>query len=450
MLDLKIINGTLVIPGTGKVRAGVGVKDGKVVAIDAEDKLGDATRTVDAAGKYVIPGVIDPHVHLGIFTGDFGYECEHETRAALAGGVTTIGVFMGGDQSYVPALPGMIDTVNAKSSTDLFFHLSMFTPAQLDEIPQYIADFGVTSFKFYMCGVKGVFPNVPDDFILDGLKRLKAQGGHVTGCVHCEDQAMFDEAFDKLAGEKPDGTLCDWAEAGPACAEEDAVVRACRMSAEADQPLYLVHMSSELGVKAAKANRPATVFVETTSPYLSLTKNDASGLLAKMLPTIKDESDREALWAAVKDGTINSLGTDNVSLSREIKGAEKGMLGAMPGYPVLQTHLPVLLHEGVNGRGVPLETIVELTSKNPAEVFGVYPQKGTIAVGSDADLVVVDLAKEQVVDQSSIYSFADFSLYEGRTLKGWPVMTIKGGQVVVEDGKVLSEPGIGSFIHRGK
>jgi len=450
MLDLKIINGTLVIPGTGKVRAGVGVTDGKVVTIDAEDKLGDATRTVSAAGKYVIPGVIDPHVHLGIFTGDFGYECEHETRAALAGGVTTIGVYMGGDQSYLPALPGLIDTVSAKSSTDVFFHLSMFTPAQLDEIPRYIADFGVTSFKFYMCGVKGVFPNVSDGFILDGLKRLKAQGGHVTGCVHCEDQAMFDVAFDKLAAEKPDGSLCDWAEAGPACAEEDAVVRACRMSAEADQPLYLVHMSSELGVKAAKANRPPTVFVETTSPYLSLTKNDPSGLLAKMLPTIKDESDREALWGAVKDGTINSLGTDNVSLSKEIKGAEKGMLGAMPGYPVLQTHLPVLLHEGVNKRGVSLEKIVELTSKSPAEIFGVFPQKGTIAVGSDADLVVVDLDKEQTVDAGKIYSFADFSLYEGRTLKGWPVMTIKGGHVVVEDGTVLSDPGIGSFIRRNK
>jgi dihydropyrimidinase len=438
MLDLKIINGTLVIPGTGEVRAAVGVKDGKIAVIGAEEKLEDATRTVDASGKYVMPGVIDPHVHLGIFTGDFGYECENETRAALAGGVTTIGVFMGGDQSYLPALPALMETVDSRSSTDLFFHLSMFTPEQLDEIPQYV-DQGITSFKFYMCGVKGVFPNVSDEFMLDGLKRLKALGGHLTGCVHCEDQAQVDEAADKLAAEKPEGgTLCDWAEAGPACAEEDAVVRACRMSAEAQQRLYLVHMSSELGVKAAKANRPPTVYVETTSPYLSLTKNDKSGLMAKMLPPIKDESDREALWDAVKDGTINSIGTDNVSLNAETKGADKGMLDAMPGYPVLQTHLPVLLHEGVNTRGVPLEKIVELTSKGPAEIFGVYPQKGTIAVGSDADLVVVDLEKEQTVDSSKIYSFADFSLYEGRTLKGWPVMTVT----------IVVEPGAGSFIKR--
>jgi dihydropyrimidinase len=437
MLDLKVVNGTLVIPGAGLVQKGVGIKDGRVAAVEEPAALGEASRTVDASGKYVIPGVIDPHVHLGIFTGDFGLEAESETRAALAGGVTTVGVFMGGAESYLPA------------STDFFFHLSMFTPEQLAEIPDYIEKFGVTSFKFYMCGVKGVFPNVEDDFILQGLRTLKAIGGHLTGCVHCEDQGMVDQAFDQLAASKPEGDLCDWAEAGPACAEENAVVRACRMSATAEQRLYLVHMSSELGIKAAKAHRPPTVYVETTSPYLSLSKNDSSGLLAKMLPPIKDESDREALWEAVRDGTINSIGTDNVSLNREIKGADKGMLNAMPGYPVLQTHLPVLLHEGVNKRGVRLEKIVELTSRNPAEIFGVYPRKGTIAVGSDADLVLVDLDMERTVKAEEIYSFADFSLYEGRVLKGWPVMTIKGGQIAVEDGQVVAQPSA-AFLRRTK
>ena len=192
------------------------------------------------------------------------------------------------------------------------------------------------------------------------------------------------------------------------------------------------------------------MFVETTSAYLSLDKDDPSGLLAKMLPPIKDASDREALWEAVKDGTINSIGTDNVSLNREIKGAEKGMLNAMPGYAVLQTHLPVLLHEGVNKRGVSLERLVELTSKGPAEIYGLYPKKGTIAVGSDADLVIVDLEKEQTVDESKLYSFSDFSIYNGRTLKGWPVMTVKAGEVVVEDGEVMAEPGIGSYLRRSK
>ncbi|MHB9116144.1 MAG: dihydroorotase [Thermoleophilia bacterium] len=450
MLDLKIVNGTLVIPGQGEVRAAVGCQDGKVVAVGSEAELGDATRTVDAAGKFVIPGVIDPHVHLGIFTGDFGAETESETRAALAGGITTVGVFMGGGESYLPALPGLLDTVEAKASTDVFFHLSMFTPEQLAEIPQYIEDFGITSFKFYMCGVTGVFPNVEDDFIKEGLQKLVDLGGHLTGCVHCENQDMFNADFAKVAEATPDGSLRDWAGVGTAESEEDAVVRACRLAADTGARFYLVHMSSGKGVRAAAANRPGNVFVETTSPYLSLDKDDPSGLLAKMLPPIKDAEDREALWEAVKNGTINTIGTDNVSLNRAIKGAENGMLNTMPGYAVLQTHLPVLLHEGVNTRGVSLERLAELTSKNPAEIYGLYPRKGTIAVGSDADLVVVDLDKEQVVDETKLHSFSDFSLYNGRTLKGWPVMTIKAGQVVAEDGQVLSEPGIGHFLRRSK
>ena len=199
MLDLKVINGTLVIPGTGKVRAGVGCKDGKIVVIGAEDALPDAARTYDAAGKYVLPGVIDPHTHLGIYTGDFGYEAENESRAALAGGITTMGMFMGGGDPYLPMLPGVIETANARLSTDLFIHLTMFGPHQLEEIPGLI-DMGVTSFKFYMCGVRGVFPNVTDAFIYEGLSRLAAIGGHLTGCVHCEDQSMVDAGLRQARG----------------------------------------------------------------------------------------------------------------------------------------------------------------------------------------------------------------------------------------------------------
>ena len=436
MLDLKIINGDLVIPGTARCARESASRTGRSWPSAPRTRSATPTRTVDAAGKYVIPGVIDPHVHLGIFTGDFGYECETETRAALAGGVTTIGVFMGGGESYLPALPGLIETVNTSSSTDLFFHLSMFTPDQLAEIPQYIDEFGVTSFKFYMCGVTGVFPNVSDDFIHEGLKKLEALGGHLTGCVHCEDQDMVDEAVDALAAAKPDGGLLRMGRGRPGL----------RRGRRRDPGLPPVGRGRRTllprapvvanGRRSRQGEPAADRVLETTSPYLSLTKNDEAGLLAKMLPPIKDDSDREALWEAVKDGTINTIGTDNVSLSREVKGADKGMLDAMPGYPVLQTHLPVLLTEGVNKRGVALETIVELTSRNPAEIFGVYPQKGTIAVGSDADLVVVDLDNEEVVSTENIYSFADFSLYEGRTLKGWPVMTIKDGVVAVEDGKI--------------
>lgn len=451
MLDLKVVNGLLVIPGTGIVRAGVGCKDGKIVVIAGDADLPEAANLYDAGGKYVIPGVIDPHCHLGIFTGDFAYETEHETKAALAGGVTSVGVFMGGAESYLPQLPGVIDTINSKSSTDIFLHLSMFTPQQVQEIPQYVKDFGITDFKYYMAGVKGVFPNVSDAFILNGLRCMCGISDRLTGCVHCEDQSIVDAGFEELActyGESGGGDLCEWAKAGPYEAEELAVIRACYLARVTGVKLYIVHMSSEPGIIAAAENRPENLFVETTSPYLYLTKNDDIGLAAKMLPPIKDDRDREALWEGVIEDVVDSFGTDNTPLTAEVKGADKGMMNAMPGYPVIQLHLSVLLSEGVNARGIPLETIVEKASANPAKIFNLYPQKGTIAVGSDADLVVVDLDLEKEVHAQDLYSFADFTVYEGKRLRGWPVATIKAGALVVENGQIKAEPGIGNYLRR--
>ncbi|NLT35458.1 MAG: amidohydrolase family protein [Gaiellales bacterium] len=451
MLDLKAVNGKAVIPGTGIVETGIGCKDGKIVVLAKDADLPEAASVYDAGGKYVIPGVIDPHCHLGIFTGDFAYETEHETRAALAGGVTTVGLFMGGTEPYLPQLPGLVDTLNAKASADTFLHLAMFTSQQMDEMERCVKDHGVAEFKFYMTGIPGVFPNVTDAFILQGLRRMRGISDKLTACIHCEDQSMVDAALAELVagyGDSAGGDLCEWAKIGPAEAEELAVIRACYLAHVSGTKIYIVHMSSEEGVIAAADHRPDNLFVETTSPYLSLTKDDPAGLRAKMLPPIKDECDREALWEGVMEDIIDSFGTDNTPLSLAVKGVEKGMMGAMPGYPVIATHLPVLLHEGVNSRGVPLETIVEKACANPAKIFNLYPQKGTIAVGSDADLVVVDLDKERVVHAAELYSFADYSIWEGRTLKGWPVATIKGGVVAVENHEIRVEPGIGRYLAR--
>lgn len=447
MLDLKVINGTLVIPGVGLVKAGVGIKGGKIVQIANETELLEAGKTVDAAGKHILPGLVDPHVHLGI-NSNFASECVTETQAALAGGVTTVGVFMGGGDSYLGKLDSLLEVAESKIFTDMFLHLSIFSPEQMEEIPEYIEKYGITSFKFYLCGVQGVFPNVSDAFFLQGLRKIAQLGSNLTACVHCEDQSIVDAAFEKVSQERPNGSLADWADCGPNEAEEEAVLRACYLAQKSGARVYIVHMSSEEGIKVAQKSRPKNLFVETTSAYLSVSKNDEIGLLAKMLPPLKGEKDIEALWEAVKNDCIDTFGTDNVSLNKEVKAAEKGMLGAMPGYPVLQTHLPVLLHEGYHKRGVSLEKIAEKASRRPAEIFGLYPRKGTIAVGSDADLVVVDLNKEVKVDPSQLHSFGDFSIYQGKTLKGWPVATIKSGVVAVEENQILVNPGIGTYIRR--
>ncbi len=448
MLDIKIVNGNVYVPGSGFFNIGIGAKQGKIVLLSESAYLPEAQSTIDAKGKFVIPGLVDPHVHLGIFK-DFEQECETETRAALAGGVTTIGVFMGGGESYLGMLENLIKTIEKKSSVDVLLHLSIFTDVQMKEIEEYYKRFGVTDFKFYMCGVKGVFPGVSDGFILEGFKKVAAIGA--LACVHCEDQSMADIAFEKVSKEKPNGTLEDWADSSPNIAEEIAIMRAFYLASQAGNRMYIVHTSTKEGAdRLAELYKTGgeKIFAETTSAYLSISKKDPSGLLAKMVPPIRGEKDIEGLWDRVKDGTLSSFGTDNVSLSKAVKQAEKGMLGAMPGYPIIQTHLPALLTEGYHKRKVPLDTILIRATKNPAEIFGVYPQKGTIAVNSDADLVVLDIDKEITVTSKALFSYSDFSLYEGKKLKGWPEVVIKGGKVAFKDGKIIIDPGSGRYLKR--
>lgn len=448
MLELKVTNGNVFIPGTGFFKTDVGVKEGKIAMIGGD--LPEAAKTVNAEGKTVMPGAIDPHIHLGIFN-DFSLECESETRAALAGGITTVGVFMGGGESYLPQLGSLIDIVDSKSSVDLFFHLSIFTPDQMAEMDEYYRKFGVTSFKFYMAGVRGVFPGVTDGFIYEGFRKVAAMGDRATACVHCEDQSLLDIAFEKVCRETPNGTLCDWANAHPNMAEEEAIMRACYLARKAGNRLYIVHISTKEGADRFSGlcrEGDCRLFGETTSAYLSVDKNDGAGLLAKMLPPLRASADVEGLWERVRDNTISSFGTDNVSMNRAIKQADKGMLGAMPGYPILQTHLAAILTEGYHKRGVPLDTILTNATANPARIFGLYPRKGTIAVGSDADIVILDLQKERKVKSDELYSYGDFSLYEGKTLTGWPDTVVKGGKVAFENGKITLEKGAGAYLRR--
>jgi len=450
MLDLKVVNGTLFIPGMGLVKSGVGIKDGKIVMIAQDDLLPKAKETIDAGGKYVIPGCIDPHVHLGIFSTYEG-ECETETRYALSGGVTTIGVYIGGGESYLQMLPGAISTAEAKSSTDIIFHVSIFTPQQMSEMDKYYEQFGITDFKFYMTGVKGIFPNVPDEFIRRGFEKVASMGAPAIGCVHCEDQAQVDAGWAEVST-VANPTLQDWTKSSPAGAEADAARRFVNIAKATGARAYMVHMSSreaaELMYEMFKDGRE-NIYVETTSAYCGMTNEDPMGKLAKMLPPIRGNDAQEALWEAVRNGVVSTFGTDNVSCAKALKGADgDSLLQAMPGYPVVGTHIPALLTEGYHKRGIPWTTIIEKATKAPAEAFGIYPQKGTIAVGSDADLVILDLDKEKVVDPAQEYSFSDFSLFQGRKLKGWPTTVIKGGKVAVVEGKVVSQPGIGKYLRR--
>ena len=437
-LDLLVRGGTLVIPGLGRVKADVGIADGKI-AVLGENLPPSATETYDATGRTVLPGIFDPHIHIGNEQ-SYESEAETETRAAILGGVTTVGIFLRSlEDSYFDHLPAFRKAMDERSYVDSVFHPQIFTEAQIEEIPGYAEQFGIRSFKFYMSGIPGIVKSVTDDVLLHGFRTVASLGPDAIACVHCETGALIDRARDELKTRKPEGTLADWEDAHPAIAEALAIQTALYLAKVAGAHLYVVHLSSHQGLEVVRAARRAGMHftVETTTPYLGINSGDPNGFLAKMVPPVRTPEHQIALWEGVLEGTINTVGTDNTSRARATKRPEAGLHGSRPGLPVLGTHLPALLHYG-RMRGVPLEILIERATRSPARVYGIYPQKGTIAVGSDADLVIVDLELERVVRAEDLQGMSDFSPFEGKRLRGWPVATIKGGKIIARDGKIVA------------
>jgi dihydroorotase-like cyclic amidohydrolase len=444
--DLVVRGGTLVIPGVGRIKADVGISGDKIVAL-GEDLSGSAGEVYDASGKMVLPGIFDPHTHIGNER-SYDEEAETETRAAVLGGVTTIGIFLRSlEESYMNHLPAFRKAMDERSYVDSVFHPQIFTEEQIREIPLYAREFGIRSFKFYMSGMPGIVKSIGDDALLDGFRTVAGLGADAIACVHCETGALIDQARKELQ-KKTEGTLADWEFAHPAEAEALAIQTALYLAKIAGAHLYVVHLSSKQGLEVVRnARRQGMRFtVETTTPYLGIASDDPNGFLVKMVPPVRSKDHHDALWAGVLEGSINTVGTDNTSRARATKKPEAGLHGARPGLPALGTHLPALLHYG-RLRGIPLEVLVDRATRGPAKVYGIYPKKGTIAVGSDADLAIVDLDLERVVRAEDLLGMSDFSPFEGKTLRGWPVATIKAGQIVARDGKIVGKP-TGRYLPR--
>jgi dihydroorotase-like cyclic amidohydrolase len=445
--DLVVCNGSLVIPGVGTIAADVGISGGRIAAI-GENLAASSGDVLDARGKVVLPGIFDPHVHIGNEL-SFEEEAETETRAAILGGVTTIGIFLRSlEDSYFVHLPAFRKAMDERSYVDSVFHPQIFTEQQIAELPRYAEEFGIRSFKFYMSGMPGIVKSVDDAVLLEGFRQVAAIGPDTIACVHCETGALIDRARNELKQKKPTGTLADWEDAHPADAEALAIQTALYLAKLAGAHLYVVHLSSRQGLEVVRAARRtgARFTVETTTPYLGISSDDPNGFLVKMVPPVRTPEHNQALWEGIREGTIDTVGTDNTSRRRASKQPEAGLHGSRPGLPVLGTHLPALLHYG-RLRGVSLEHLVDRATRSPAKVYGIYPQKGTIAVGSDADLVVVDLDLERVVNAKDLQGMSDFSPFEGKKLRGWPVATIKGGRIVARDGTIIGAP-TGRYIFR--
>src|SRR4051812_20909788 len=344
--DLVVTGGTLVIPGVGQIRSDVGIIGDKITALGA-DFSSRGKNSLDATGKHVLPGIFDPHAHIGNER-SYDEEAETETRAAVLGGVTTIGIFLRSlEDSYFKHLPGFRRAMDERSYVDSVFHPQIFTPEQIDEIPQYAKEYGIRSFKFYMSGMPGIVKSISDDKLLHGFRTVASLGPDAIACVHCETGALIDQAREELK-KKKEGTLADWELAHPADAEALAIQTALYLAKMAGAHLYVVHLSSRQGLEVVRnARRQGLRFtVETTTPYLGIASDDPNGFLVKMVPPVRTKDHHDALWQGLLEGSINTVGTDNTSRARATKRPEGGLHGARPGLPALGTHLPALLHYG--------------------------------------------------------------------------------------------------------
>ena len=443
--DIVIKNASLVVPNNQIIEADIAIDQGRVVSWSRTIDL-PASIEIDAAGKTVIPGVIDPHTHLGVF-GPLEHEAFSETQAAISGGVTTLGCYVSAEASYLDKIPEWIRTVETHLFTDVFLHPVILADYHLNELNGYVDRLGIRSFKVYMWGLPGVIDSVDDGFLLDVFGAAAKCPKPPQVCIHAENPQLIKRATEKLGAQlySREGTLADWEKTHPGISESEAVARAMFLARESGVSLYFVHTSSRETVDVIQTSRPSNVSVETTSPYLSLDVTAPCGVLGKMVPPLRQREDVERLWEAVQDGLITTIGTDNTTLTRAEKRADESIWKAVPGYPVLATHLPVLIEEGHHKRKIPLPKLIGLVTENVARLFDIYPRKGTLLPGSDADLVILDLELERIVRAQDLPSRSDFSPYEGQSLRGWPTTVIKSGRVVYDEGKIeTSLRGIGS------
>jgi len=448
--DLRLSGGQVFLHGAGLARVDLLVDAGVVAGIVAPEVTADAREVVDVGGKLVLPGAVDPHVHLGkdIRVPRDRDDALLETASAAAGGITSMLVYLMSGESYASIVPESRRVMEGDSHVDFGFHIVVGSQEHLDEMPSYMDEFGISSFKFFMNfrGDEGAYLGLPgnDDGYMYDLLGLAADRGAMIN-PHPENI----ELVRKLKGRPIDesrGPLHAWNQARPAFVEAESVQRVAYMAQVTGASVYAVHTSSKVALDAMRRQREAyeNLFVETCTHYLTLTTDSPAGSYGKVNPPIREEADLEALWSALAAGEIDTVGSDHNARHRSFK--EKDVWAATAGFPGTGGVLPLTLAEGMR-RGVPLDRIVDVTSTRSAKLFGMYPRKGTIRVGSDADLVVVDLDDSTTIEAQSQYSAAEYTPWEGTQVPLRVVHTIVRGHFAVRDGQ-LSDVTTGRYLPR--
>jgi D-hydantoinase len=445
-----LVRGGEVVSPVGAVRADVAISGGKIVAV-GPDLPGEAARVIDAEGKHVLPGVIDPHVHMTSAGKTVEQSCLEETPSMVAGGVTTCLHFCQSYDSYLPVLERDRDAVNQSSLIDVGFHVMLMEEIHLEELPRYREEFGVVSYKMFFAAGAGVelYPGtraVDDGFLYRGFREIASLGDGVTAMTHCENWEIVNALTAELQAEGRTDPAA-WSDARPDFCEEDAIRRAIFLAGRTGCPLYIVHASTAEapGLVSQARDQGQAVVAETCPHYLTVHRDHPLALAAKYNPAVKEEHDLEGLWVGLREGSISTLGSDHIPVGAKDKDLTgKDIWTARGCAPGSGTILPVLLSEGVNKQRISIEQVAAVSSQNVAKVFGLWPDKGAVAPGADADLVVVDLDKKVTVAPELFH--LDYVLYDGWEMTGWPTLTMVRGQVVMEDGEITAAHGVGRYV----
>jgi len=433
------IRGGRVVTAHGVRIADVAVSGGRIVQIGRGVRFA-ADREIDANGLVVLPGVVDVHTHP-VYLDDLA----SLPVTAAHGGVTTVCHY-----AYAKPGEGLMDTLRrfrdeaeASSVLDFALHGGLFDPArQAHEIPDAV-EFGVTSHKMFMTYAKLGW--MTDDYQLMRTLDILGQAGGM-GMVHAENGLATDYLQDKTT-EAGEGPVAAFVSTRPAILEAEAIHRAIAMAQVAGCPLYIPHMTARLGIEEVARARAAgyQVYAETCPQYLTLTEDELQrqGPLVKIGPPLRSEDDRLSLWSALADGVLDTIASDHAA---KAKARNDDFLTAPYGSPQVETMLALAYDGGIGGGWLSLPRLVEVMCENPARIFGLYPRKGTLAEGSDADLVLFDPNARWTIEHANQHSRAAYTAYEGREIVGRPVMTMGRGEVLVEGGLLSARPGRAEFL----
>lgn len=453
-MDLLIKNARIVLP-YGIFEGSVGVSNGKIAAITVDSNAPSADRVMNAGGKYLIPGVIDPHSHLrpgkgNAYESGLASEVESETGSAAAGGVTTFFTNFGQGQYPIP-FERLTKIIDEKTIVDMSLHIGIGTMKHVEEIPEFVKN-GVTSFKFMMNDDYATMfglARADDGVIYAGLEAIKSIGHPTIALFHCENSELYRYFRERILNCGRRDSIA-WSEAKSWVSEEEAIRRVSFFAKVIGARIYIPHLSIAQGVELLKQSRAEglNVIVETCPHYLVLNCEEAKKVTSMINPPLRRKSDNAELWRGIRDGIIDCVGSDNVVASRKGRDIEDFFQAETPGFAGTETLLPIMLSKGVVEGRITLERLVEVCSSNTAKVFGLYPKKGCIAPDSDADLTLIDISKKRRVTPEILHTASDFNVYDGIELTGWPVLTIVRGTIVAEDGKIVGKPGTGIYLPR--